>query len=144
MIPFHHDCGKLYLLLDIGGCIMAGKEKKERDPEVEMVGRRARLARQERHMTLEQVAEAAETSVQFLSQVEKGEQSMTMVKFGKLARALGVSSDYLLFGRDRMENRAALAAEFLGAMNPIERDLLPRTVIGLQGILEELRPENER
>lgn len=49
---------------------MAAKEKKERDPEVEMVGRRVRLARQERRMTLEQVAEAAETSVQFLSQVE--------------------------------------------------------------------------
>lgn len=123
---------------------MAAKEKKERDPEVEMVGRRVRLARQERHMTLEQVAEAAETSVQFLSQVEKGEQSMTMVKFGKLAKALRVSSDYLLFGKDRLENRVALAAEFLAAMNPIERDLLARTAIGLQGILEEIRPEDER
>lgn len=78
------------------------KKKKERDPEVEAVGRRARLVRLERHMTLEQVAEAAETSVQFLSQVEKGEQSMTMIKFGKLATALRVSSDYLLYGRERL------------------------------------------
>ena len=119
------------------------KKKKERDPEVEAVGRRARLVRLERHMTLEQVAEAAETSVQFLSQVEKGEQSMTMIKFGKLATALRVSSDYLLYGRERLDGRTALAAEFLGTMNPIERDILARTVIGFQGILAAMSPENE-
>lgn len=123
---------------------MAAKGKRERDPEAEMVGRRARLARQERGMTLEQVAEAAETSIQFLSQVEKGEQSMTMVKFGKLAKALRVSSDYLLFGRERLEDRTALAAEFLGTMNPIERDMLAQVVNGLQRLLEAIGPENER
>lgn len=123
---------------------MAKNVKKERDPEVEEVGRRVRLARQERHMTLEKLAEDAETSVQFISQVEKGEQSMTMIKFGRLAKALRVSSDYLLFGRETLDDRTALAAEFLGSMNPIERDLLSRTVIGFQGLMEVLRPEDER
>lgn len=118
--------------------------KKGKDPEVELIGRRVRLARQERRMTLEQLAEAAETSIQFLSQVEKGEQSMTMVKFGKLAKALRVSSDYLLFGQERLDDRAGLAAEFLGNMNPIERDILAQMVIGFQGILEAMRPEDER
>lgn len=118
--------------------------KKERDPEAVEVGRRIRLARQGRKMTLEQLAEAAETSVQFLSQVEKGEQSMTMLKFGKLARALRVSSDYLLFGQEGLEDRTALAAEFLGGMNPIERDLLSRVSLGIQGVLEAMRPEDER
>ena len=33
--------------------------KKERNPEAEKVGRRVRLARQGRQMTLEQLAEAA-------------------------------------------------------------------------------------
>ena len=118
--------------------------KKERDPEMMEVGRRVRLARQGRQMTLEQLAEAAETSVQFLSQVEKGEQSMTMIKFGKLARALRVSSDYLLFGREGLEDLTGLAAEFLGEMNPIERDLMGRVVVGLQGVLDAIRPEGER
>lgn len=118
--------------------------KKERDPEVEEVGRRVRLARQGRGMTLEQLAEAAETSVQFLSQVEKGEQCMTMIKFGKLAKALGVSSDYLLYGRKELGDMTALAAEFLGEMKPIERDLLSRMVFGLQGVLEAMRPEDEK
>lgn len=117
--------------------------KKKRDPQAESIGRRIRLARQGRKMTLEQLAEAAETSVQFLSQVEKGEQSMTMLKFKKLTKALRVSSDYLLNGRENLEDRTALAAEFLGGMNPIERDLLAQVVIGLQGVLEAMRPEEE-
>jgi len=121
---------------------MTAKVKKERDPEMEAVGRRIRLARLERHMTLEKAAEEAETSIQFLSQVEKGEQSMTMLKFGRLAKALRVSSDYLLFGRERLDDRTALAAEFLGSMNPIERDLLAQMVIGFQGLLEAIRPED--
>lgn len=123
---------------------MEAKEKKQRDPEVVAVGRRIRLARQGRRMTLEQLAEEAETSVQFLSQVEKGEQSMTMIKFGKLARALRVSSDYLLFGEEGLEDHVALAAEFLREMRPIERELLAQTVVSLEGLLKELRPENER
>lgn len=123
---------------------MESKGKRERDPEMAAVGRRVRMARQGRHMTLERLAEAAETSVQFLSQVEKGEQSMTMIKFGKLARALRVSSDYLLFGEERLEDGAALAVELLREMKPVEREVLAQTVISLQGILKELRPEDER
>ncbi len=120
------------------------KTEKTRDPEAVKVGRRVRLARQGRQMTLEQLAEAAETSVQFLSQVEKGEQNMTTIKFGKLAKALRVSSDYLLYGKEGLKDMTALAAEFLGEMNPIERDLLARVVLGLQGVLEAIRPEGEK
>ena len=118
-------------------------KKKERDPELEAIGQRIRAARLSKGMTKEALAEAAETSTQFLSQVEKGEQSMTMAKFGKLAKALRVSSDYLLFGRERLEDRTALAVEFLMEMNPIERDLLAQNLIHFQGLMEAIRLENE-
>lgn len=91
-------------------------------------------------MTIEALAEAAETSYQFLSQVEKGEQVMTAVKFARLAKALRVSSDYLLFGSDQSAS-TALAVEFLSALSPIERDLLSRQVVLLQGLLDTLSPE---
>ena len=120
------------------------KTEKTRDPEAVKVGRRVRLARQGRQMTLEQLAEAAETSVQFLSQVEKGEQNMTTIKFGKLAKALRVSSDYLLYGKEGLKDMTALAADFLGEMNPFERFLLARVVLGIQGLLEAIRPEGEK
>ena len=115
--------------------------KKERDPEAVRIGQRVRLARQSRGLTMEKVAEGAETSIQFLSQVEKGEQSMTMVKFARLAKALGVSADYLLYGQDRIGDRAALAADYLAGMNPIERDLTSQMVIAVRNLLDVIAPE---
>lgn len=116
-------------------------KKKERDPELEAIGQRIRAARLSKGMTKEALAEAAETSTQFLSQVEKGEQSMTMIKFKRLATALGVSSDYLLYGRKDLSERVALAAEYLAGLNLVERDMVSRTLIGMRGILDEVVPE---
>lgn len=120
------------------------KQKKEKDPEVVAVGQRVRLARTAREMTRERLAEEAETSVQFLAQLENGEQAMTMVKFGKVAAALGVSSDYLLFGQQGLSDNAALAAAFMGELSPIRRELLAQVVLDLGAMLAALRPENER
>lgn len=115
--------------------------KKERDPEVAAVGQRVRQARLARRLTLEKLAEAADTSIQFLSQVEKGEQSMTMVKFGRLARALGVSSDYLLYGSERRLGAAQMAAEYLAELNPVDRSMVTKLVLELQGLLDVTAPE---
>lgn len=51
--------------------------KKEIDPEIKAIGERIRAARKAKGLTMEKLAEAADTSTQFLSKVEKGEQSMT-------------------------------------------------------------------
>ena len=107
------------------------------------VGERIRQARRAQHLTMEKLAEAADTSTQFLSRVEQGVQSMTMIKFGKLARALGVSADYLLFGHSGAAERAGLAAEFLAHMNPIERDMAAQMTIAFQNYLNLLRPESD-
>ena len=121
---------------------MARKEEREKElEELRHIGQRIRLARQAKGLTLEKTAEAAETSIQFLSQLEKGEQSMTMVKLGRLATALGVSTDYLIFGRAPADGIAALAADYLSGMNPIERDLLARTMVGFRGVLDAISPE---
>ena len=118
-------------------------KRKEKDPEAVAVGRRLKLARTMRKMTQEKLAEAADTSVQFLSQLENGEQTMTMIKFGRLATALRVSSDYLLFGRQWINDRAALAAEFMAGLAPIQRELLTQTMLDMGAMLEAVRPENE-
>ena len=121
---------------------MAREEEREKDlEEMRRIGQRIRLARQAKHLTLEKTAEAAETSIQFLAQLEKGEQSMTMVKLGRLAAALGVSIDYLIYGRAPAEGMAALAADYLSGMNPIERDILAQTIVGFRGILDAISPE---
>lgn len=65
-------------------------------------------------------------------------------KFRHLVKALGVSSDYLLFGRPPFEDRIALAAEFLSALSPVEQDLLVRQIFLMRGLLDTLAPEHER
>ncbi len=118
------------------------KDDRLRDlAEQRKIGQRIRLARKSKRLTLEQVAEAAETSVQFLTQLEKGEQSMTMVKLGRLATALGVSCDYLIFGRAPAQETAALAADYLSSMKPIDRELLSGMIIGLRQLLDAIAPE---
>ena len=68
---------------------------------------------------------------------------MTMVKFGKLVTALRVSSDYLLFGRSGLSDKAALAAEFMAEMTPIRQELMAQTVADMTAAMEAIRPENE-
>lgn len=119
------------------------KKAKKRETENIAIGQRIRFVRQSKNMTMEQLAEAADTSTQFLSQLEKGEQAMTMVKFGRLAKALGVSSDYLLFGRDKAGEKAAYAAEILGGLAPVEKDMVSQTLINMRSILDQLAPEHE-
>ena len=117
--------------------------KKEIDPEIKAIGERIRAARKAKGLTMEKLAEAADTSTQFLSKVEKGEQSMTTWKFSKLVKALDVSSNYILYGHDKAVGPAGVAAEYMGRLNPIERDILARNIILLRGILDTLAPEDE-
>ena len=123
---------------------MAKKASKERDPYLIAVGQRIRAVRKSKGLTMEQAAEAAETSIQFLSQVEKGEQSMTIKKFSKLAAALGVSSDYLLYGRAPYNENVSLAAELLGQMSPADLEVMVRVVGDLWRLLNEIRPDIQR
>lgn len=120
-----------------------GQELREHgvDPTAAAVGARIRMARKGSGLTAERLAEAADISTQFLAKVEKGQQSMTIGKFSRLVQALGVTADYLLFGHDELAGRAALAAEYMGTMNVIERDMMAQVVIHLRGTLAAMRPE---
>lgn len=118
------------------------KEERSRDQAaMRQVGQRIRLARKAKGLTLEKVSEASETSIQFLTQLEKGEQCMTAIKFGRLAQALGVSTDYLLFGHPPAQDTAALVADYMAGLNPIERDFLAQDLINLRRLMDLISPE---
>ncbi len=120
---------------------MARKEERSKElNELRQVGQRIRQARQSKGLTLDQASEAADTSIQFLSQVEKGEQAMTMLKLARLAKALDVSTDYLLFGYPPLSDAAALAVEYLSAMKPVEREILARSILHFRGLLDAMAP----
>lgn len=64
------------------------------------VGQRIFLLRSRQKLTREQLAESAEISVQFLSDIEKGRKNMTVTTVRKIAAALNVTTDYIINGRN--------------------------------------------
>ena len=122
---------------------MKQQEPKPRDPELIAIGERARLAREAQGLSREKLAEAADTSPQFLAQMEKGEQSMTTLKLKRLATALHVSSDYLLYGQPPFTDSAELAVELLAQMSPVDRDFLSDMLLRLNRLLRESDPNHE-
>ncbi len=68
------------------------------DPQAERIGARIRRLRHARGLTLVQVAESAELSHPFLSQLERGLARPSIGSLEKIARALGSSQLELLSG----------------------------------------------
>ena len=62
------------------------------------IGSRIRLIREAQKKTREQIAEIAEISPQFLFDIESGKKGMTSQTIINLAKALNVSTDYILVG----------------------------------------------
>ena len=62
------------------------------------IGNRIRQARKECGFTQEQLAEYAEISVDFLGLIETGRNSMKVQNLAKIASALNVTTDYLIYG----------------------------------------------
>lgn len=60
------------------------------------VGERILALRLSRGMTREALAEKADISVQFLSDIEKGKKSMTVTTLRNLCNALSVSTDFVV------------------------------------------------
>lgn len=71
----------------------------ERKDLNESIGKRVREIREYQGLSREKVAEKANISTQFLSDIEVGRKSMTTLTLRNICATLGVSSDYLLFGK---------------------------------------------
>lgn len=96
------------------------------------IGKRVRQTREHYKLTREQLAEMANISPQFLVHIENGAKSMTALTICKLARALNVSADYLLFGLDDTDLNRTLATEALLSMLPEDREVAEKI---LQAVL---------
>ncbi len=76
-------------------------------------GLRIRGVREKRHYTREKLAEMAGISSKFLYEIESGTKGFSADTLYKLAEALEISSDYILYGenRDRRDNRLIQALD---------------------------------
>ena len=93
------------------------------------IGKRVRATREHYKLTREQLAEMANISPQFLVHIENGTKSMTANTICNLARALNVSTDYLLLGSKDTDLNRSLAAEALASMLPEEKELAERILL---------------
>lgn len=86
------------------------------------IGWRVRQKREEYGWTREQLAEKSSISVQFLADIETGRSSMTTNTLYKVVLALGVTSDYIVFGADAPADTSEIS-EMLSKLPKRDRDL---------------------
>lgn len=79
------------------------------------IGGRIREIREIKGYTREQLAEYAEISANFLWEIESGRKSVKVQNLAKLALALNVSTDYLIFG-SRQNKPSEIVSEVLSAL----------------------------
>jgi len=90
---------------------------------------RIRKAREDLGYTREKFAELLDVSVSYLAEVERDRSSISVKMLTKMCHVLGVSADYLLFGKERPGDAALLQK-----INRVDPRYLPL----LDGLLNEL------
>lgn len=90
---------------------------------------RIRKAREDMGYTREQFAEKLDVSVSYLAELERGRTGISVKLLVKVCQVLGLSADYVLFGKDRTEDTRRLEA-----IHRIDEKYLPL----LDKMLEEL------
>ena len=102
------------------------------------VGRRIRELRLRQGITVEALAEAADISVQYVSEIERGKKNMTIPILRNMVQALHTSSDYLLFGRTEVDPVCETVARRMSSLLPVERDLVATSLLKMAQVVEDL------
>lgn len=87
------------------------------------IGGRVRAVREERGYTREKLAEYADVSTDFLWQIETGRSSMSAQNLGKIAAALDVTSDYLIYGKTAYKENAKINTMLSALPNEIQKQV---------------------
>lgn len=85
------------------------------DPKV--IGSRILKCRKKLKYSREKLAEAADVSNSFLAEVEHGTKNFSVPVLARLCKALGVSADYLLFGRETLPDTSGIL-QMLSGIDP--------------------------
>lgn len=95
-----------------------------------------RTARRDMKMTLQQVAGAANLSISFLSQVERGQLAPSVSALKRIADVLGIPAGSLMFDSERPK-----AGDFVGIVRSSQRKKLvfPDSQLGYEMLTPDLR-----
>ena len=90
------------------------------------IGERIKQAREKKHLTQENLAEAVDVSTQYISDLERGVVGASLATLKAVCLALGVTSDSLLFGTQDDATSAQFSA--LRTLSPKQAELLEEIV----------------
>ena len=91
---------------------------------------RIRKAREEQGYTREKFAEKLDVSVSYMAELERGRTGISVKMLVKVCRLLGLSADYVLFGKERTEDEHRLDAirriedKYLPVLDAVTAELL--------------------
>ncbi len=74
------------------------------------IGNRISYIRKERGYTQEKLAELADISIQFLSDIENNKKNMTVTTLKKIADSLNITTDYIIYGREQLNENSIIIA----------------------------------
>ena len=114
------------------------------DQQLQEIGARLKQARLAKNLTQPQLAEAADISVSFLSNLENGRQAMNIQTLTTLLDILNVSADWLLNNStDYANHAAALEIEKeLRSCTPKERDSILRLIQVMKETIQDLKNDD--
>ena len=115
------------------------------DHQLQEIGARLKQARMEKNLSQPQLAEKADISVSFLSNLENGRQVMNIKTLISLTDTLNISADWLLGNStDSANHAAALEIEKeLSSCTPKEREAILRLVLLMKDAIGSLKPDPE-
>ena len=107
--------------------------------DYQQIGRQIRAARLRRKMTQAQLAEAADLSVPYISNVERGKKRVSLDALPRISRALDVTVDQLLSGPQPQDKAAYLPeiGELFGDCTLRERRILRDIAAAVKNGLRE-------
>ena len=111
--------------------------------DLQDIGNRIRKARLSRHITQQQLAEAADISLSFLSNIENGRQCMNIRTFIAISEALNVSADWLIHDTPPTSHIAEEIEKELTSCTPKEREAILNLVQQMKQSLTSLKEHND-
>lgn len=92
------------------------------------IGERIRELRELQHYTREALAEKVDISAKFLYEIEAGKKGFSADTLGRLAQALSISCDYILFGEEIEHRGLEKIICILELMNPKQRSRMQELI----------------
>ncbi len=103
------------------------EDVKLSDTLAKEIGLRIRSRREELRLTREELAENSDVSFQFLADIETGRSNMTTVTLYKVAKALNLSCDYIVFGTGTPQDTSEINT-LLASLTAKDRKLAEETL----------------